>query len=30
VNFSLKYLGTYQYATDATGVFGAEGSDTNY
>ncbi len=29
VNFTLKYLGTYQVATDATGVFGASGSDTN-
>jgi LPS-assembly protein len=29
VNFSLKYLGTYALATEATGVFGASGSDTN-
>ena len=29
VNFMLKYLGTYQFATDATSVFGAGGSDTN-
>jgi len=25
----LKYLGTYQVATDATGVFGADGSEGN-
>ena len=29
VNFSLKYLGTYQLATEATDVFDASGSDTN-
>jgi len=29
VNFTLKYLGTYDLATDATGVFSASGSDTN-
>ena len=29
VNFTLKYLGTYALTTDATGVFGASGSDTN-
>ncbi|MGD9501772.1 MAG: LPS-assembly protein LptD [Methyloceanibacter sp.] len=29
VNFSLKYLGSYSLATEATGVFGASGSDTN-
>lgn len=29
VNFALKYLGTYQIATEATSGFGAEGSDTN-
>jgi len=29
VNFMLKYLGTYAFAQDATGVFGANGSDTN-
>jgi len=29
VNFSLKYLGSYQVATEATGVFDASGSDTN-
>jgi LPS-assembly protein len=29
VNFNLKYLGTYALATEANGVFGASGSDTN-
>ena len=29
VNFALKYLGTYQVATDATNVFGVGGSDSN-
>ncbi len=29
VNFMLKYLGTYQFATEAFSGFGAEGSDTN-
>jgi LPS-assembly protein len=29
VNFSLKYLGSYQYATSATSVFDATGSDSN-
>jgi LPS-assembly protein len=29
VNFMLKYLGTYQFATDTGDVFGAEGSGTN-
>jgi hypothetical protein len=29
VNFMLKYLGTYQIASDATGVFGADGSEGN-
>jgi LPS-assembly protein len=29
VNFSLKYLGTYQVATSATDVFGPSGTDTN-
>ncbi|MGH6791284.1 MAG: LPS-assembly protein LptD [Methyloceanibacter sp.] len=29
VNFMLKYLGTYQFASDTGDVFGAEGSDTN-
>jgi LPS-assembly protein len=29
VQFMLKYLGTYQLATDTGDVFGAEGSDTN-
>jgi LPS-assembly protein len=29
VNFMLKYLGSYQFATEAFGPFGAEGSDTN-
>jgi LPS-assembly protein len=29
VNFTLKYLGTYQLATEASDVFGASGSDTN-
>ena len=29
VNFSLKYLGTYQLSTEATSVFGASGSDSN-
>lgn len=29
VNFNLKYLGAYSVATDAFGVFGASGSDTN-
>jgi LPS-assembly protein len=29
VNLTLKYLGTYSMATEATGVFGASGSDTN-
>jgi hypothetical protein len=29
VNFALKYLGTYQVATDAGSVFGTGGSDSN-
>ena len=29
VNLTLKYLGTYQYATATSDVFGASGSDTN-
>jgi LPS-assembly protein len=29
VNFSLKYLGSYQYKTSATSVFDASGSDSN-
>jgi LPS-assembly protein len=29
VNLTLKYLGTYQLSTEATGVFSAAGSDTN-
>ena len=29
VNFSLKYLGSYQYSTSATSVFDASGSDSN-
>jgi LPS-assembly protein len=29
VNFSLKYLGSYQVATPTSSVFGASGSDTN-
>jgi LPS-assembly protein len=29
VNFMLKYLGTYALQSEAFGVFGAEGSDTN-
>jgi len=29
VNLTLKYLGTYQLSTEATGVFSASGSDTN-
>jgi LPS-assembly protein len=29
VNLTLKYLGSYSVATEATGVFGASGSDTN-
>ncbi len=29
VNLTLKYLGTYALATEASGVFGASGSDTN-
>jgi LPS-assembly protein len=29
INFQLKYLGTYQIATEAFGAFGAEGSDNN-
>ena len=29
VNFALKYLGTYQVATDASSVFGTGGSDSN-
>jgi LPS-assembly protein len=29
VNFSLKYLGTYALSQEATGIFGASGSDTN-
>ncbi len=29
VNFSLKYLGSYELSTEATSVFGASGSDTN-
>ena len=29
VNVSLKYLGSYSYATSANNVFGASGSDTN-
>jgi LPS-assembly protein len=29
VNVSLKYLGSYSYATTANNVFGASGSDTN-
>jgi LPS-assembly protein len=29
VNLTLKYLGSYQLATEASSVFGASGSDTN-
>ncbi|MEX2166396.1 MAG: LPS-assembly protein LptD [Methyloceanibacter sp.] len=29
VNFMLKYLGTYQFASDTGDVFGEEGSDSN-
>jgi LPS-assembly protein len=29
LNFMLKYLGTYQLATEGLGAFGASGSDTN-
>ena len=29
VNLTLKYLGTYKFATEASDVFGASGSDTN-
>ncbi|MGV1013373.1 MAG: LPS-assembly protein LptD [Methyloceanibacter sp.] len=29
VNFMLKYLGTYQFSTDASSVFGAEGGEFN-
>jgi LPS-assembly protein len=29
VNLTLKYLGSYSLSTEATGVFGASGSDTN-
>jgi hypothetical protein len=30
VNFNLKYLGAYSYTTEASSVFGASASDTNY
>jgi hypothetical protein len=29
VNLTLKYLGSYKFATEASDVFGASGSDTN-